>query len=62
MQRPLPEGITTIHVPAESELLEIAAQANAAHLHLITNGKDTVLSPMVPAGWHRMGVRVKDAA
>lgn len=38
-------------VPDEAEVLEIARMAQAQHLHLITNGQRSVLSPIVPAGW-----------
>ena len=30
-------------------------QAAAAHLHIITNGTRAVLSPIVPAGWAKVG-------
>jgi hypothetical protein len=59
---PLPEGVTVIRHPRETELLEVAQQARASHLHLITNGRDTILSPQIPPGWHKLAVRVKDAA
>jgi hypothetical protein len=62
MIRPLPEGITAIHVPAESELLEAFTSAAARGMYLITDGKRTVISPQVLPGWHRLGVTVKDAA
>jgi len=41
----------TILVPAEAELMEIAKQAQASHLHLISNGQRSVLSPVVLPGW-----------
>lgn len=58
----LPEGITTIHVPDEAELLAIAQEAAVKGLYLITDGRRTVLSPHVLPGWHRMGVTIKEAA
>lgn len=51
--------IAAIIIPDQATPLEAAQQAAAAHLHLITNGRRTVLSPVVPAGWHKLGVAVK---
>jgi hypothetical protein len=59
---PMIEGITCIRAPEEAELLEIAGDAAAAGLILITNGRETVLSPIMLPGWHRLGVSVKEAA
>lgn len=42
--------LTTI-IPDNAAVLEIARMAVASHLHLITDGKRSVLSPIVPAGW-----------
>ena len=41
----------TITIPDEATVLEIAKQAVAKHLHVITNGQRSVLSPIVPPGW-----------
>jgi len=46
-------------IPDEATLLEVAEQAAAGHLHIITNGKRTVLSPIVPQGWHRLIITIK---
>lgn len=59
--RALPISITEIHIPDHTELLEAARRAEASHLHLITDGRTTLLSPIVPLGWHKLAVRVKDA-
>lgn len=56
------DGVATIRPPLEAELLEVAQQAVASHLHLLTNGRETILSPIILPGWHKLGVRVKDAA
>lgn len=48
--------------PSDAELLEAAKQAAAAHLHLITDGHETKLSPIIPPGWFKLAVHVKDAA
>lgn len=57
-----PDGITVIRFPDEAELLEVAGQACAAHLHLITDGRRTIMSPYIFPGWHKLAVRVKAAA
>lgn len=48
-------------IPADTEVIEAARLAAAAHLHLITDGCRTCLSPVVPAGWFRLGVQVRPA-
>lgn len=58
----LPHGITEIRDPDMAELLAVANEAAAANLHLITDGRRIVYSPWVPPGWHRMAVKVRDAA
>ena len=47
--------IAAVIVPDSATLAEVARQAAAAHLHIITNGQRTVLSPTVPAGWAKVG-------
>lgn len=47
--------IKAVIVPDSATLAEVARQAAAAHLHIISNGKRTVLSPVVPAGWAKVG-------
>ena len=46
-------------VPNHAELLAIAQNANARHLHLITNGKRSVLCSIIPKGWRAMAVKQK---
>ena len=46
-------------IPADTEVIEAARLADAAHLHLITDGCRTCLSPVVPQGWTRLGVHVR---
>lgn len=46
-------------IPDEAELLEVARQAHAQHLHLITNGRRSALSPVIPPGWTRISVTCK---
>jgi hypothetical protein len=49
-------------IPSDTDVLEAARLAAAAHLHLITDGRRTVLSPWVPPGWHKLAVTVKEAS
>lgn len=49
----------TIIVPRETLVSECANEAAVRGLHLITDGKDTLISPVVLPGWFRVGVRVK---
>lgn len=46
-------------IPSDTEIRDAAAMAAAAHLHLITDGARTCLSPVVPPGWTRLSVAVK---
>ena len=46
-------------IPADTEVIEAARLAAAAHLHLITDGCRTCLSPVIPQGWTRLGVTVR---
>lgn len=48
-------------IPSDTEIREAAAMAAAAHLHLITDGRRTLLSPVVPAGWIRLAVHCKQS-
>lgn len=50
---------TILHFPSETDLLEAATKAEAAHLFLITDGKETLLSPICPPGFFKLAVRVK---
>lgn len=47
----------TILIPEETDLIDAAGQASAAGLHLICNGRRTVLSPIVPPGWAKVSLR-----
>lgn len=49
-------------VPDDALLFDIAQQAAAQHLHLISNGNRFALSPIVPAGWHCVPVADKSNA
>lgn len=46
-------------VPDDALLFDVARQAAAAHVHLISNGTRYALSPIVPAGWHKVPVADK---
>ncbi|MBL8518217.1 MAG: hypothetical protein JNM76_14745 [Betaproteobacteria bacterium] len=51
--------LANIRIPSETELLDAANQAEAAHLHLITNGRETLLSPHVLPGWIKVVTKIK---
>lgn len=46
-------------IPDEALLCDVAEQATARHLHIISNGRRTVLSPVIPTGWHRLVVKIR---
>ena len=48
-------------IPADTEVIEAARLADAAHLPRITDGCRTCLSPVGPQGWTRLGVHVRTA-
>lgn len=51
--------IAAVIIPDTATVLEAALQARAAGLHLITDGRRTVLSPVIPPGWFRCAVKIK---
>lgn len=51
-----------IIIPSETEVIAAARQANAQHLHLLTNGNRTVLSPIGIPGWYKIAVKTKTAS
>ena len=51
--------ITFESIPNDAELLAISKLAAARHLHLITNGKRSVLCSIIPSGWQLMPVMHK---
>lgn len=57
-QPPRVPGISII-VPDDALLSDVAHAAAAQHLHIISNGLRTVLSPTIPHGWTKLTVRVK---
>ena len=48
-----------IIIPSDAQVIAAANQANAQHLHLITDGERTLLSPIVMPGWHKLAVKIK---
>ena len=51
----------TTQIPADDALLdEVVTAAKAAGMHVIGNGRRIVISPVVPAGWIKLGVKVID--
>ena len=53
-------SITTL-VPDDAELFAVAQSAAGRHLHLLSNGRRAVLSPVLLKGWTRIDVRSKAA-
>ena len=53
--------ISAVIIPDNATVLEAAKLAVASHLHLITDGRRVLLSPIVMPGWHRMAVKVKSS-
>jgi len=51
-----------IIIPSDTQVIAAAQQANAQHLHLLTDGKRTVLSPDILPGWQKLAVKEKKAA
>ncbi len=49
-------------IPASTRLVDAAKQASVSGLHLLTDGKRTILSPQRLPGWFRIGVSIKEAA
>ena len=54
-------SITTL-VPDDAELFAVAQSAAGRHLHLLSNGRRAVLSPVLLKGWTRVDVRNAQAA
>ena len=48
-------------IPDDALLSDVAESAAGKHLHILSNGHRTVLSPIVLAGWTEIHVRVKSA-
>ena len=53
--------ITAIIFSEDTLLDEVAQAAKARGMHIISNGQRTVVSPIVPAGWTKIAVKVKSA-
>ncbi|MBS1143390.1 MAG: hypothetical protein H6R14_796 [Proteobacteria bacterium] len=52
----------TAQIIHDSALLEEVAVAAAKRgWHIISNGKRAVISPIIPAGWTKIAVKVKTA-
>ena len=50
--------ITRIGIPDDALLIDVAKSAAGQRLHILSNGRRTVLSPVVLAGWTEIHVRV----
>lgn len=51
--------ITHIGIPDDALLADVAESAAGKHLHILSNGRRTVLSPVVLDGWTEVHVRIK---
>ena len=50
-----------IRITADTTVDELAHAAKAAHMHLISDGVRVLVSPIVPAGFIKVAVKVKTA-
>lgn len=51
---------TVFEIPdPNATLLEITRDAHARGLHVIHNGHEIVVSPIVPPGWWRVAINIK---
>lgn len=50
---------TAIIPPPDILMCELEQIAIDHRMHLITDGRRLVVSPVVPPGWHRMGISHK---
>lgn len=46
-------------ITGDLTVLEAGRAARAANMHLICNGKEVRVSPIVPPGWFKVGVKFK---
>lgn len=48
-----------IGIPDDALLFDVAESAAGQHLHVLTNGRRTVLSPVVLDGWTKVRIGIK---
>lgn len=46
-------------LPEETSVLQAAAQARAAGQHLLCNGRQSCISPVLMPGWSKLAVLIK---
>ncbi|MBS1188934.1 MAG: hypothetical protein H6R10_726 [Rhodocyclaceae bacterium] len=51
----------TTHIPDDMTLVAAAARAASSGFFLVTDGRRTLISPVVPPGFHRIVVRNRPA-
>lgn len=51
--------VTDIGIPDDALLVDVAQCAAGQHLHILSNGRRTVLSPVVLEGWTEVHLRIK---
>lgn len=55
-----PDGHVVAWIPPDDAfMLEVERAAVERGMHIITDGCRVVVSPIVPPGWHRMGITHK---
>lgn len=52
--------LVAILIPDDALLFDVARQAQAQRLHLVTNGDRFALTPIVPTGWEHVPVAFKE--
>lgn len=52
--------ITAQIIPDDALFTDVIEAAIKARMHIITNGRRIVVSPTIPAGWIKIGVKVID--
>ncbi len=51
--------VAQIGIPDDALLFDVAESAAGEQLHLLSNGRRIVLSPVVLSGWTEIHVRIK---
>lgn len=52
--------ITAQIIPDDALFADVIDAAIKANMHIISNGRRIVVSPSIPAGWIKIGVKVID--
>ena len=49
-------------IPSGARVIDIARQASAQNMRIITDGDRTILSHLIPPGWYEITVKIKHQA